>query len=179
MSHIARTAHAARLALLIGATAFLVTCDANTVIVPPTGGPLAVGTWGGDNAGVIVNDTIAHVHVGCTYGDMPGHVSLDSTGRFSVSGSYLLRAYPVAVGPTMPAQFAGQVHGTTLTLAVAVNDTVAHQLVVLGPVTVVFGREPRMGPCPICRYPGEKLRSAKGMHIRANDRLAVLAGALR
>jgi hypothetical protein len=31
-------------------------------------------------------------------------------------------------------------------------DTVAQ----LGPVTVVRGEEPRMGPCPICRKPGER-----------------------
>jgi len=27
---------------------------------------------------------------------------------------------------------------------------------VLGPVQVMYGREPRMGPCPICRAPGER-----------------------
>jgi hypothetical protein len=31
-----------------------------------------------------------------------------------------------------------------------VNDTIQKQLIVLGPVTVTFGREARMGPCPIC-----------------------------
>ena len=74
-------------------------------------------------------------------------------GRFTVDGSYMLRAYPVAVGPTVPAQFSGQVVGATLTLAVAVDDTVENQLVSLGPVTVTHGREPEMAPCPICRVP--------------------------
>jgi hypothetical protein len=43
--------------------------------------------------------------------------------------------------------------GRTLTLAIAVNDTVEKKVVALGPVTVVYGREPQMGPCPICRAP--------------------------
>jgi hypothetical protein len=24
---------------------------------------------------------------------------------------------------------------------------------VLGPVTLIYGKEPKMGPCPICRVP--------------------------
>jgi len=73
-----------------------------------------------------------------------------------VPGEYLLRAYPVAVGPAMPAQFAGVLRGTALTLTVAVNDTVDKRLVVLGPVTVVLGHEPKLGPCPICKSPAER-----------------------
>jgi hypothetical protein len=57
------------------------------------------------------------------------------------------------MGPTLPAQFAGLVRGNVLTLTVAVDDTVMKDLVALGPVTVVFGREPRMQVCPICREP--------------------------
>jgi hypothetical protein len=118
-------------------------------------GELAVGTWGGDDAGVIVNATLTHVHVGCTKGDFPAGIELDAEGRFSVSGDYLVRAYPVASGPTMPAQFAGVVRGRELTMTVAVNDTVEKRLVVFGPVTVTLGQEPRMGPCPICENPGD------------------------
>jgi hypothetical protein len=39
----------------------------------------------------------------------------------------------------------------TLTLTVAVNDTTLKRLVVLGPVALTYGREPKMGPCPICQ----------------------------
>ena len=112
---------------------------------------LGLGTWGGDNAGVIVSDSGTHVHVGCTYGDMPALVPLDADGRFTVDGSYVLQAYPIQLGPTLPAQFSGHVVGRTLTMAIAVNDTVAHQVVALGPITVIYGRTPSMGPCPICR----------------------------
>jgi hypothetical protein len=88
---------------------------------------------------VIVADTTAHVHIGCTFGDFPLPVTLDSGGRFEAAGSYLLRAYPVAVGPTLPARFTGALAGVTLTLSVAVD--------------VTYGKEPRLGPCPICRKP--------------------------
>ncbi len=128
-------------------------CGTRGPVLPPSADRLSPGTWGGDNAGVIVNDAVAHVHVGCTYGNFPAPVPLDQNGRFSVPGEYLLRAYPIPVGPTMPAQFAGVIVAGTLTLTVAVNDTVEHTLVVLGPVTVTYGRAPRMGPCPICAVP--------------------------
>ena len=96
------------------------------------------------------------MHVGCTYGDIPGRVVLDSSGRFSAPGSYLLRAYPVAVGPTLPARFAGRVEGGTLTITITVDDTVSNKAVVLGPARAMFGRDPRLGPCPICVAPGSR-----------------------
>lgn len=127
-------------------------------LLPPSDGVLAAGTWGGDNSGVVVTDSAVHVHVGCTFGDMPGNVQLDATGRFTIDGSYVLRAYPVQIGPSLPAQFSGRVVGRTLTLAIAVNDTVEKKVVALGPITVVYGHDPEMGPCPICRAPRRMVR---------------------
>lgn len=124
------------------------------------GAQLNLGTWGGDNAGAIVTDTIAHIHIGCTFGDIKGRIPLGTDGRFTIDGKYVLRAYPVYVGPELPAQFSGVVSGNTLTLAVAVNDTVQKKLVSLGPVTVTFGTDPRMGPCPICTVPGMRRMTA-------------------
>jgi hypothetical protein len=141
------------LALASGVIILTTACDSDNTVLPVSDSRLPRGTWGGDNAGVIVSDSQAHVHVGCTFGDIPGPVPLDSAGRFSVSGSYMLRAYPIAVGPPQPAQFAGRVDGVRLTFTVTVNDTVENKVVVLGPTTVVLGQEPRMGPCPICRFP--------------------------
>ena len=125
-------------------------CSAGVGASLPFDGPLAVGTWGGDGAGMIVGDTAMHLHVGCTYGDVSGRVPVVG-GEFDVTGSYMLRAYPVAVGPTVPARFRGTVVGSTATVTVTVNDTVEHQTVVRGPVVVKFGDQPRLGPCPICR----------------------------
>jgi hypothetical protein len=137
---------AAIVALLLGSS-----CGSSTL--SPSDGFVALGTWGGDNTGMIVTDSAAHVHVGCTFGDMPGRIPLDASGHFTMDGSYVLRAYPIQVGPSLPASFSGRVVGRTLTLAIAVNDTVEKKVVALGPVTVVYGREPQMGPCPICRAP--------------------------
>lgn len=139
---------------------FLLAC-AESSPLPPSDGFLALGTWGADNAGVIVTPTAVHVHVGCTFGDMPGEIPIDAEGRFTIDGNYVLRAYPVQVGPSLPAQFSGRVTGRTLTLAIAVNDTVEKKVVALGPVAVTFGREPEMGPCPICRVPVHRDRARR------------------
>ena len=100
---------------------------------------------------MIVSDTAMHLHVGCTYGDASGRIALNSNGQFDVAGSYMLHAYPIAVGPSVPARFTGRLDGNTVTVTVTVNDTVAKQTVVKGPVTVVFGAEAKLGPCPICQ----------------------------
>jgi hypothetical protein len=107
------------------------------------------GTWGGDNAGLIVNDTDVHVHIGCTLGDAVGPINPDANGRFEATGTYNVDAYPVDRGITHPATFSGQVVDQTMTLTVSLTDTAR----VLGPVTLVYGKEPQMGPCPICRVP--------------------------
>jgi len=130
-------------------TTVLLGCSAGTSL-PPFDGRLAIGTWGGDGAGMIVADTSMHLHIGCTYGDVSGRVPIVN-GEFDVTGSYLLRAYPIAVGPTLPARFVGKVLGNRATITVTVDDTVQHQSVVRGPVVVVYGQQPQLGPCPICR----------------------------
>jgi hypothetical protein len=144
--------------ILAGTLSLTAVCQSESGVAPALGPYLERGTWGGENAGTIVTESATHVHIGCTYGDIEGRVPLDSDGRFSLSGSYVLRAYPVAVGPPLPATFHGQVVRqrlgvTTLTLVVAVNDTVENTARILGPVTVTFGKEPMLGPCPICRVP--------------------------
>ncbi len=135
---------------LIAAGATIAACSSSAAL-PPFDGNIPLGTWGGDSAGVIVSDSAMHVHVACTYGDVSGRVPVGVDGSFSATGSYLLRAYPVTVGPTMPAVFAGRLNGATLTMTVTVQDTVQHQTVVRGPVVVKYGATPNLGPCPICR----------------------------
>jgi len=118
-----------------------------------------VGTWGGDNAGLIVSDTDVHVHIGCTLGDALGPIRPDANGRFEANGTYNVDAYPVDRGIVHPAQFTGQIIGQTMTLTVSLTDTAR----VLGPVTLIYGKEPKMGPCPICRVPkGMRNRTATG-----------------
>lgn len=108
-----------------------------------------VGTWGGDNAGLIVSGADVHVHIGCTLGDVIGPIRPDSNGRIQASGTYNVDAYPVDRGIIHPANFTGRIVGQTMTLTVALTDISR----VLGPVTLIYGKEPKMGPCPICREP--------------------------
>ena len=68
----------------------------------------------------------------------------------------MLRAYPIAVGPAVPAHFSVQLTGTTLTAIATVHDTMQQNIVVRGPVTFMLGAEPRMANCPICRSPHGK-----------------------
>ena len=105
------------------------------------------GTWGGDDAGLIVTDSEVHVHIGCTLGDADGPIHPDDDGRFEATGTYNVDAYPVDRGIVHPARFSGRVTGTTMTLTVTLTDTTLQ----LGPVALVYGKEPEMGPCPICR----------------------------
>jgi len=121
--------------------------------VGPVDGELALGTWGGDSAGMIVSDTALHLHVGCTFGDVSGRVHVNADGSFEVVGNYTLHAYPILVGPTDPARFTGKVSGATATVTAIIDDTAQHQTVVHGPVVVSLGVTPRLGPCPICARP--------------------------
>ena len=114
------------------------------------------GTWGGEDAGLIASDTSAHVHIGCTLGDTSTPIRPDATGNFDVSGTYNVDAYPIDRGILHPARFSGTVSGNELTIKVTLVDTGAQ----LGPVKLVRGKEPKMGPCPICRKPGD--RSSRG-----------------
>ncbi|MEO7457514.1 MAG: hypothetical protein ABIY52_14715 [Gemmatimonadaceae bacterium] len=120
---------------------------------PQAGALLSLGTWGGDAAGMIVGDTATHLHVGCTFGDVSGRIALQPNGTFSAQGSYVLRAYPILVGPAVPARFTGQVIGNVATVTVTVDDTVQHETVVKGPVVLTLGEPAQMGNCPICRRP--------------------------
>jgi hypothetical protein len=128
---------------LVGLTA----CGGTATFRP---GPLAAGTWGGENAGLIASDTSAHVHIGCTLGNIHQAIVIDPDGRFDVPGVYNVTAYPVYRGPDHPARFTGWTDGRVMSLSVTLTDTA----VTLGPVQLVFGRDPQMGPCPICRRPG-------------------------
>jgi hypothetical protein len=123
----------------------LVACSAATS-TPITD---VTGTWGGENAGMIVTGTDIHVHIGCTLGDAVGPIHPDADGRFEIDATYNVDAYPVDRGITHPAKFSGRIIGSTMTLTVTLTDNAR----VLGPVALVYGKEPKMGPCPICRTP--------------------------
>jgi hypothetical protein len=104
------------------------------------------GTWGGEDAGLIVTADGAHAHVGCTLGDVAGEIPVDDQGRFDVAGTYNVDAFPVDRGIRHPARFTGETDGRTLRFMVRLTDTM--QTFASG--ELVLGREPRMQNCPIC-----------------------------
>src|SRR2546421_8903777 len=111
----------------------------------PSPGKIA-GTWGGEGAGLIADDTSAHVHIGCTYGNVHQAIVADSSGHFDLPGEQDITAHPVDRGILHPARFSGSVLGRTMTLTVTLTDTA----VTLGPVELTLGQTPKLGPCPIC-----------------------------
>ena len=134
----ARQVRTAVLALAFGA---LVGCDNP---FPP--GATVRGTWGANNAGLLADDTSAHLHIGCTYGDVHQPIVLDINSRFDVAGEHNITAHPVDLGILHPARFTGSIDGRTMTLTVTLTDTA----VTLGPVEMTFEKEPGLVNCPIC-----------------------------
>lgn len=134
-------------------------------------GGRVTGTWGGDNAGVIADDTTAHVHIGCESGYTDAPIVVDADGRFSVAGTFTVGAYPVGPGTTHPAVFSGRVfvrRAMVMELTVQLGDT-ARQF---GPVAVRYGDEPRMNPCPICataNRPAAGGMLSSGPHVHPGD----------
>jgi hypothetical protein len=138
--------------LTIGSVLLGLACAVSGGTTGAADGTLSVGTWGADDRGVIVEANRVHVHIGCTRGDFSFPV-VDAQGRFTVDGSYTLRAFPVA-RESLPAQMSGVVEGRRLIFTIAVSDTVVGKPVALGPITVTLGVAPRMANCPICQKPG-------------------------
>jgi hypothetical protein len=137
-----------RIAVVVSLAAAVVACHGG-LAAPITD---IAGTWGGDNAGLIATDTSAHVHIGCTLGDTYGAIHPDANGHFDVSGTYNVDAFPIDRGILHKARFTGDITFRTMTLTVSLTDTTRQ----LGPVTLTYGKEPKMGPCPICRTPKQR-----------------------
>ncbi len=137
---------------ILAALSVVLLRDCELAAPRPSAG-VVTGTWGGDNAGLMADDTSSHTHIACTFGNVHQAIVLDRNGRFDVPGEYVLRAYPVYVGPTLPARYQGTVFGKIMTLRVTVSDTTADTTAHLGPVRLIQGQEPHMQACPICRRP--------------------------
>jgi len=131
--------------VILASLAIVLLRDCEFVGPRPSPGKIA-GTWGGEGAGLIADDTSAHVHIGCTYGNVHQAIVADSSGRFDLPGEQDITAHPVDRGILHPARFSGSVLGRTMTLTVTLTDTA----VTLGPVRLTLGQAPRLGPCPIC-----------------------------
>jgi len=108
----------------------------------------------------MADDTSAHVHVACTYGNLHQPLVTDPSGQFDLSGEYNITAHPVDLGILHPARFTGSIHGRKMALTVQLTDTA----VTVGPVTLTFEVDPVMGPCPICF--GPRMRAAEASRRR-------------
>lgn len=137
--------------MLIAGLLLAPACDGGEPAPGPTPDAL-VGTWGGKDAGFIVDDTSAHGHIGCTYGNVHQPIVTGLGGWFDVPGEYNITAHPVDLGVLHPARFTGWTDGRVMLLTVALTDTAVR----LGPVRLVLGQEPGMVICPICRRPSSK-----------------------
>ena len=135
---------------LVPALALVAACGASRL----EPGTVAVGTWGGDEAGLLVRADGAHAHIGCTYGDVAGPIPFDADGRFDVAAKWNVSAFPIDRGIFHEARMSGRLSGRSLTFTAKLTDTGQ----VLGPVAVTLGREPRMANCPICRNPKPRVR---------------------
>jgi hypothetical protein len=109
------------------------------------------------------DDTSAHVHVGCTYGNVHQPIITDPNGQFTVPGEYNVTAHPVDLGVFHPARFTGAIVGRRMTLTVQLTDTA----VTLGPVLLTFEQDPTMGPCPICIGPRARAKAAMAHRSRS------------
>src|SRR5690349_24617815 len=107
--------------LSLGAAVVTLSCAAAVPVVPADL-LLPLGNYGGDSGAMIVGDTAMHLHVGCTFGDVSGRVPVDANGRFDVAGSYVLRAYPVTVSPSVPARFTGTIDGDRVVVTATIDD---------------------------------------------------------
>jgi len=117
-------------------------------------GNVAAGTWGGEEAGLLVRADGAHAHIGCTYGDVAGSIPFDADGRFDVTAQWNVSAFPIDRGIFHEARMSGRLTGRSLTFSAKLTDTGQS----LGPVVVTLGREPTMANCPICRNPKPRVR---------------------
>ena len=90
-------------------------CDREGVV------SVAPGEWGGTNVELLVTDSGASATFKCgAVGRLVGPLMVDGSGRFTASGTYEPK---LVQGGPRPAQYAGSLNGTHLTLQVQVaND---------------------------------------------------------
>src|SRR3989442_9033124 len=130
-----------RIVLASLALGLLRNCDAAGRL--PSPGKIS-GTWGGDNAGLIADDTSAHAHIGCSYGNVHQQIVPDGLGRFDAPGEDNITAFPVDRGILHPARFTGSVGRGTLTPLWTPPDTAVPP----GPAQPAVGTDLRLRACP-------------------------------
>lgn len=89
--------------------------------------PVSTGTWGGDHVVMTVAAASSHLEFDCAHGEIPAALVADSSGRFTIGGTYVReRGGPIRPGETPdshPAAYAGSVVDGRMTLTVRLADT--------------------------------------------------------
>jgi hypothetical protein len=111
------------------------------------GGTLPAGIWGGDHIRFEATDQGANVEFDCAHASLPGPVTLDGGGRFSVTAN-LVREHggPIREGEAengQPARWEGKVAGDSMRLTVTLTGSGE----TVGTFELVRGREPRLTKC--------------------------------
>jgi hypothetical protein len=108
---------------------------------------LQVGTWGGDHISMEVTARGATFEFDCAHGSLDQKIVLDSEGKFSMRGKFVLeRGGPLVQGDEQKAEeaiYSGSVKGEALNLTItfaASNETI-------GTYTLSFGKVGRIRKC--------------------------------
>ncbi|MGB9177819.1 MAG: hypothetical protein WCB68_01135 [Pyrinomonadaceae bacterium] len=108
---------------------------------------LQAGEWGGTHISLQVNGSDTTIEYDCAHGTIDQPLTLDRRGRFSAKGTHAREhAGPIRRGEqsnARPARYTGWINGNRMTLKVTLTDTNE----MLGPYTLVRGREPRIVKC--------------------------------
>jgi hypothetical protein len=128
----------------------------STINAPPPAPPAAgqapvlrVGTWGGQNSVLTVQDFQSDFRRDCRTGQITGQIVLDQNNSFDVSGTITeSNGGPVHPDDIRKARFQGTVSGNILTLVVSFTDSSGHDVQFDDVLT--FGAEgPHPHICPL------------------------------
>jgi hypothetical protein len=93
-----------------------------------SGGPSSlVGVWGGDHIAMTITESSVHVELDCAHGDVPGSITIDARGQFTVAGTFVREhGGPIRVDEPLdshPAMYTGSVSSNAMTLTIQQTDT--------------------------------------------------------
>ncbi len=108
---------------------------------------LPPGQWGGDHVSLTVTTTGGNLEFDCAHGTIDEPPLLDDQGRFSLRGTYT-REHGGPIDPSVPAdihpaQYAGQLQGSQVTLSVTLTDDGTQA----GTFVAQLGQRPRLLKC--------------------------------
>jgi hypothetical protein len=108
---------------------------------------LAMGVWGGDHIAMTITESSTHVELDCAHGEVPGSITIDARGQFTVAGTFVREhGGPIRqdeIPDSHPAIYTGSVRSNAMTLTIQQTDT--NQ--VIGVFTLLRGTQGRVVKC--------------------------------